>query len=531
MASGITVDTNVMNMLQDKSLVKTLAVVGGKWIAAESLQAYNVVDPATHQTIAQVPDMRASDARNAIRAAAKAFPGWSRTLARERATLLRRWYDLIKANSQDLAAIMVAECGKPLAEAKGEVAYSASFIQWFAEEAPRVYGDIIPQTAAGKRLMVIKQPVGVCSLITPWNFPSAMITRKAGAALAAGCTVVIKPASETPLSALALVELADRAGIPRGVLNIITTEKNTQEVGLELSTNPTVRKISFTGSTAVGKLLMKQASSTVKKVSMELGGNAAMIVFDDADLDAAVSGVMSSKFRNTGQTCICTNRLYVQSAIYDKFTAKLAAAMDGTLKVGNGFDGSSTVGPLITKNGWSKVKKHVDDAVSKGAKAVIGGKPHELGGSFFQPTLLTGMTQDMIISREETFGPVAALFKFDTEQEVIALANGTPFGLAGYFYTRDISRAFRVAEAIETGMVGINDGAISNEVAPFGGIKESGVGREGSRHGIDEYLITKYIGFGEPALPQRHFDPTLSDRFIRKYCGATAIQAVKDLSF
>ncbi|TPX37125.1 hypothetical protein SmJEL517_g00947 [Synchytrium microbalum] len=495
--ASITIDTKVASKITDKALLKTSAIIGGNWVAAKSGKVYDVVDPATSITVAQVPDMATEDAKAAIEAAKLAFPAWSKLLARERATLLRKWYDLIMANSQDLAAIMVAECGKPMSEAKGEMGYAASFIQWFAEEAPRAYGDVIPQDKHGRRLLVIKQAIGVCGLITPWNFPAAMITRKAGAALAAGCTVVIKPAPETPLSALALVELANRAGIPKGVLNVVTASKQlTPEVGLELSTNPTVRKISFTGSTPVGKLLLKQAASTVKKASMELGGNAAMIIFDDADLDAAVTGVLASKYRNTGQTCVCINRLYVQSKVYDEFASKLAAKVKETLKVGHGFDPSSTVGPLITKEGFTKVKRHVDDAVSKGATAVVGGKPHELGGNFYHPTILTNMSKNMLIHEEETFGPVAALFKFETEEEVVALANATPFGLAGYFYSNNISRIFRVAEAIECGMVGINDGMISNEVAPFGGIKESGLGREGSKYGLAEYMEDKYLAFG-----------------------------------
>ncbi|KAJ3273233.1 hypothetical protein HK104_004306, partial [Borealophlyctis nickersoniae] len=486
------------------SLLRSQAYIGGKWVSALSNKTYGVIDPATQKVLIEVPDMNAEDTRLAIHAATDALVGWKKQTARYRAQVLRRWYDLLMANQDDLARIMTLECGKPLAESQGEVAYGASFIQWFSEEAPRAYGDVIPPFSAGRRLLVVKQPVGVCGLITPWNFPIAMITRKAGAALAAGCSVVVKPASETPLSALAVAKLGEEAGVPPGVLNVVTTTKgkNTQEIGEELTTNPAVRKISFTGSTAVGKLLMKQAAGTVKKVSLELGGNAPFIVFNDADLDAAVDGCLNSKFRNTGQTCVCVNRIYVQSGVYSTFASKLAAAVSA-LKVGHGLDPGVKIGPLITREGVEKVRRHVEDAVQKGAEMVTGGKPHEKGGNFWEPTVLTGVGKEAVVAREETFGPVAALFKFETEAEVIHQANATEFGLAGYFYSTSISRIFRVAEALEVGMVGVNEGLISTEVAPFGGIKESGLGREGSKYGMDEYMEEKYIcvgGIGEDSV-------------------------------
>ncbi|KAJ3034654.1 hypothetical protein HDV00_004793 [Rhizophlyctis rosea] len=441
--------------------------------------------------------MSREDARLAIDAAARAFDKWKQESARTRAKVLRKWYDLLIANTGDLARIMTLECGKPLAESKSEVAYGASFIQWFSEEAPRLYGDVIPPFATTQRTLAMKQPVGVCGLITPWNFPIAMITRKAGAAFAAGCTAVLKPASETPLSALAIAALGEEAGIPAGVFNVVTSESGaaTKALGEELTTNPKVRKISFTGSTGVGKILMKQAAGTMKRVSLELGGNAPFIVFEDADLDAAVEGCISSKFRNAGQTCVCVNRIYVQSSVYDAFASKLAARVKA-LKVGHGLDEGVKIGPLITSAGLEKVRRHVEDAIGGGAKAVVGGKAHERGGNFWEPTVLTGISSDAVVAQEETFGPLAALFRFETEEEVIRHANDTPYGLAGYFYSRDVSRIFRVAEALEVGMVGVNEGLISSETAPFGGVKESGMGREGSKYGIDEYVDVKYICLG-----------------------------------
>jgi len=437
--------------------------------------------------------MGATQARQAIDAAARAFPAWSRRTAKDRAGVLRRWFELIMANQEDLAQLMTLEQGKPLTESRGEIAYAASFIEWFGEEAKRVYGDVIPPHQVDKRIVVIKQAVGVVACITPWNFPAAMITRKAGPALAAGCTVVIKPASQTPFSALALAELAERAGVPSGVLNVITGKAT--EIGTELATNPLVRKLSFTGSTEIGKLLMSQCSSTVKKLSLELGGNAPFIVFDDADLDAAVEGAVTSKYRNTGQTCVCTNRFLVQDAVYDDFAAKLSTAVKA-LKVSRGTEPGATQGPLIDENAVKKVEEHIHDATSKGASVVLGGRRHANGGRFFEPTILTNVTTGMAISREETFGPVAPLFRFKTEADAIALANDTEFGLAAYFYGRDVARVWRVAEALEYGIVGINTGLISTEVAPFGGMKESGLGREGSKYGIEEFVEIKYMCFG-----------------------------------
>ena len=437
--------------------------------------------------------MGSDETHRAIEAANAAWPAWRALLAKERANILRRWFELMMDNQDDLATLMTLEQGKPLAESKGEIAYGASFVEWFSEEAKRVYGDTIPQHQADKRIVVIKQPVGVVAAITPWNFPNAMITRKCAPALAAGCPVVVKPASQTPYSALALAELAERAGIPKGVINVVTG--SAKDIGGELTANPLVRKLSFTGSTEIGKLLMKQCAETVKKVSMELGGNAPFVVFDDADLDAAVEGAMMCKFRNTGQTCVCANRILVQDGVYDAFAAKLGEAV-AKLKVGFGLEEGVSQGPLIDKAGLDKVEEHVRDAESKGAKVVAGGAPHDRGGSFYQPTILTEVTTDMKVTYEETFGPVAPLFRFKTEEEAIAMANDTVFGLAGYFYARDLGRVWRVAEAMETGIVGINTGIISNEVSPFGGVKESGVGREGSKYGIDEYLEIKYLCMG-----------------------------------
>ena len=431
--------------------------------------------------------------RDAINSANAALAGWQAKTAKERANILRNWFNLMMQHQDDLAVLMTAEQGKPLAESKGEIAYAASFVEWFAEEAKRIYGDVIPGHQADKRIVVIRQAVGVVAAITPWNFPAAMITRKAGAALAAGCTIVIKPASQTPFSALALAVLAERAGIPAGVLNVVTGSAGV--VGNELTSNPIVRKLSFTGSTEIGKLLMSQCVGTMKKVSMELGGNAPFIVFEDADLDAAVQGAIISKYRNTGQTCVCTNRLLVQDSVYDAFVTKLVAAVKA-LRVGNGLEGPTELGPLIDMKAVDKVKEHIDDAVSKGAKVATGGKAHALGGSFFEPTVLTGVTTQMAVAREETFGPLAPVFRFKTEAEAIQMANDTEFGLASYFYTRDLARTWRVSEALEYGMVGINTGLISTEVAPFGGIKESGLGREGSKYGIEDYTELKYMCMG-----------------------------------
>ncbi len=477
--------------LRDPNLLRTQAYLGGRWISAEGGAVATVRNPATGATLGTVPQLGAADTRRAIEAAHGAFPGWAALPARERAALLRRWHGLVLEHQEDLATLMTAEQGKPLAEARGEIAYGASFIEWFAEEAKRLYGEIIPPYQIDRRLMVLRQPVGVAAAITPWNFPMAMITRKAAPALAAGCTFVCKPAIQTPLSALALAELAARAGIPPGVFNILTGS-DAQAIGAELSTHPLVRKLSFTGSTPVGKQLMAQCASTVKKVSLELGGNAPFIVFDDADVDAAVSGAIASKYRNSGQTCVCANRLLVQSGIHDVFAAKLAEAV-ARLRVGDGLAGVTDQGPLIDARALAKVERHLADAVARGARILIGGKRHALGGTFFEPTIVAGVTSEMLVAREEIFGPVAPLFRFETEQEAIRMANDTEFGLAAYFYTRDLARSWRVAEALEYGMVGLNTGVLSTETAPFGGIKESGIGREGSRHGILEYTELKYV--------------------------------------
>jgi len=479
--------------LQDQYLFRRQAYIGGRWCDADNGATLKVNNPATDEVLGTVPMMGAVETRRAIEAARNAFADWSRKPAKERSILLRRWHDLMLANIDDLGKLMTAEQGKPLAEAKGEVAYAASFIEWFAEEAKRVYGDTIPSPWSERRLVVIKQPIGVCAAMTPWNFPAAMITRKAGPALAAGCTMVAKPASATPYSALALAALAERAGIPAGVFNVLTG--SSKAIGGELTSNPDVRKVTFTGSTEVGRELMKQSADTIKKLSLELGGNAPFIVFDDADLDAAVEGAIISKYRNAGQTCVCANRLYVQSGVYDAFAEKLVAAVR-KLKVGNGFEAGVAQGLLIDHAAVEKVEEHIQDAVSQGAQLLLGGKRHALGQTFFEPTVLADVTPKMKIASEETFGPVAPLFRFDTDEQAIQMANDTEFGLASYFYSRDIGRIWRAAEGLESGMVGINTGLISNEVAPFGGVKQSGLGREGSRYGIEEFVEIKYLCFG-----------------------------------
>jgi succinate-semialdehyde dehydrogenase/glutarate-semialdehyde dehydrogenase len=479
--------------LKDPKLFRDQCYVDGAWIAADSRKSLAVNNPATGEIVGSVPMMGAAETRRAIEAANRAWPAWRAKTAKERAALLRKWFDLMMANQDDLGLLLTTEQGKPLAEAKGEIAYGASFIEWFAEEGKRIYGDVIPQHQADKRILVLKQPIGVAAMITPWNFPNAMITRKAGPALAAGCTVVLKPAGATPFSALALAELAQRAGIPEGVFNVITGDS--KAIGAELCAHPSVRKLSFTGSTEIGRVLMRQSADTVKKLSLELGGNAPFIVFDDADIDAAVEGAIASKYRNAGQTCVCANRIYVQDSVYDKFAAKLAEKVKG-FKVGAGNEPGVVIGPLIDAQGLAKVEEHVADATAKGAKVMLGGKRHSRGGLFFEPTILTGVTQAMRVSREETFGPVAPLFRFKTDDEAIAMANDTEFGLAGYFYARDMARIWRVAEAMETGMVCVNSGILSNEIAPFGGIKQSGLGREGSKYGIEEYLEIKYLMLG-----------------------------------
>lgn len=479
--------------LRDARLFREACYVDGQWIQAHSTEIINVDNPATSEVIGRVPRLGGAETRQAIEAANRTFPAWSKKTAKERAAILRRWFDLMMENQEDLARLMTLEQGKPLTESRGEVAYAAAFLEWFGEECKRVYGDTIPQHQADKRIVVIKQPVGVVACITPWNFPLAMITRKAGPAIAVGCTVVLKPASQTPFSALALAELAERAGMPKGVLNIVTG--SAKEIGGELTSNPLVRKLSFTGSTEIGKILMAQCAGTVKKLSLELGGNAPFLVFDDADLDAAVEGAIASKFRNTGQTCVCTNRILVHDVVYDAFATKLAAAVM-TLKPAHGLTAGATQGPLIDDVAVEKVERHIRDAQSRGAKILVGGHRHALGGRFFEPTVLVDVTPQMAVAREETFGPVAPLFRFRTEAEAIGLANDTEFGLAAYFYGRDIARVWRVAEALECGIVGINTGLISTEVAPFGGMKESGLGREGSKYGMDEFIEIKYLCFG-----------------------------------
>lgn len=479
--------------LKDTSLLRSQAYIDGNWVSADSGQTYAVTNPATGETLAEVPRMGANETRRAIDAAAAALPGWRAKSAKERGAVLRKWGELMLENADDLAALMTLEQGKPLAEAKGEVGYAASFFEWFAEEAKRVYGDVIPSPTNDRRLVVIKQPIGVCAGITPWNFPSAMITRKVGPAIAAGCTFVIKPAEQTPLSAFALAELAERAGLPKGVFNIVIGDaEDAPAIGGELTSNPIVRKISFTGSTEVGKILLRQSADTVKKVSLELGGNAPFVVFDDADVDAAVEGAMLCKFRNTGQTCVCANRIYAQAGVYEEFTKKLAEKA-GAMKVGSGFEADVAQGPLIDAQALEKVERHVADATARGAQIVTGGKRHALGGTFFEPTVLSGVTMEMAMAQEETFGPVAPVYKFEDDADVIRMANDTPYGLAAYFYSRDIGRIWRTAEALEYGIVGVNTGIISNEVAPFGGVKESGLGREGSMYGIDDFTEIKYI--------------------------------------
>jgi len=484
-------NTNLSSLLSDPSLLATKGYVNGEWIDASDGATFGVSNPARGDEICAVADLTRIDVNRAVAAAAVAQKSWAALTAKERANTLRKWFDLMVENADDLGIILTAEMGKPVAEAKGEIIYGASFIEWFAEEAKRVYGETIPGHQADKRITVIKQPIGVVGSITPWNFPNAMITRKAGPALAAGCAFVARPAAETPLSALALAVLAERAGIPAGVFNVVPST-HSSDVGKEFCENPIVRKLTFTGSTEVGRILLRQAADQVMKCSMELGGNAPFIVFDDADLDAAVEGAMICKFRNNGQTCVCANRIYVQAAVYDEFAKKLAVAV-GNLNVGDGLNDGITTGPLINSDAVTKVQEHLDDATGKGAEILMGGKGHNLGGTFYQPTVVTGVTQDMSVAQDETFGPLAALFKFDTVDEVIEMANDTIFGLASYFYAKDLSRVYKVAEALEYGMVGVNTGIISTEVAPFGGVKQSGLGREGSRHGMEDYLEMKYI--------------------------------------
>jgi succinate-semialdehyde dehydrogenase/glutarate-semialdehyde dehydrogenase len=477
------------DILKDKSLLKDKCYIDGKWLSAS--KSIDVTNPVNESVIGSVPNMGRAETKQALEAAERVQKDWAKQTAKERAAILRKWFTLMMENQEDLAQIMTAEQGKPLTESRGEIGYGASFIEFFAEEARRIYGETIPSPFANGRMVVIKQPVGVVAAITPWNFPNAMITRKAGPALAAGCAFVCKPASETPLSALAMAELAHRAGIPAGVFSVITG--SAREIGAEMTGNPIVRALTFTGSTEIGRLLMAQCAPTIKKLGLELGGNAPFIVFDDADLDAAVAGAMISKYRNAGQTCVCANRILVQEGVYDKFAEKLAVAVKN-LKVGDGVEAGITTGPLINKAAVAKVQEHIADAISKGAKLVVGGK--SLGGNFFEPTLLRDVTTDMAVAREETFGPVAPLFKFKTEEEAITMANNTEFGLACYFYTRDIGRVWRVGEALDYGMVGINEGIISTAEAPFGGMKQSGIGREGSHHGVEEYLEMKYMLMG-----------------------------------
>ena len=482
-----------MMQLKDPTLLRQQCYVNGNWCDADSGQTCPVTNPATGETIGTVPKMGAAETRRAIEAANAAWPAWRAKTGKERSAILRKWNDLMLANADDLALIMTVEQGKPLAEAKGEIAYAASFIEWFAEEAKRVNGDVLQSPWTDRRIVVIKQPIGVCAAVTPWNFPAAMITRKVGPALAAGCPMVLKPALATPYSALALAVLAERAGVPAGIFSVLTGSSGA--IGGEMTANPIVRKLTFTGSTEVGSMLMQQCAKTIKKLSLELGGNAPFIVFDDADLDAAVEGAIISKYRNAGQTCVCANRLYVQDGVYEAFAAKLVAAVE-KLKVGNGVEAGVNQGPLIDAAAVSKVEQHIADALAKGGRLLTGGKRHALGHSFFQPTVIADTTSEMMVAREETFGPLAPLFRFKTDAEAVALANDTEFGLAAYFYSRDIGRIWRVAEGLESGMVGINTGLISNEVAPFGGVKQSGLGREGSKYGMDDYLIVKYLCMG-----------------------------------
>ncbi len=482
-----------MIQLKDPSLLRQQAYVNGNWCDADSGESCAVTNPATGDVIGTVPKMGAAETRRAIAAADAAWPAWRAKTGKERSAVIRKWNDLMMANADDLAMIMTIEQGKPLAEAKGEIGYAASFIEWFAEEAKRVSGDTLASPWSDRRIVVIKQPIGVCAAITPWNFPSSMITRKAGPALAAGCPMVLKPALATPYSALALAVLAERAGVPPGIFSVVTGSATA--IGGEMTSNPTVRKLSFTGSTEIGSMLAQQCAKTIKKLSLELGGNAPFIVFDDADLDAAVEGAIMSKYRNAGQTCVCANRLYVQDGVYEAFSKKLVTAVE-KLKVGNGVEAGVTQGPLIDGAAIKKVEEHIADALAKGGRLLTGGKRHALGHSFFEPTVIADTTADMMVAREETFGPLAPLFRFKTDADVIAMANDTEFGLASYFYSRDVGRIWRVAEALESGMVGINTGIISNEVAPFGGVKQSGLGREGSKYGMDEYLVIKYLCMG-----------------------------------
>jgi len=479
--------------LKDPGLLRTQAYIAGTWSGAHSGATRDVFNPATAKKLGTVPNMGAAETRQAIEAAARALPAWAKKTAQERALILRRWYDLMLANQDDLARIMTAEQGKPFVEARAEIAYAAAFIEWFGEEGKRIYGDVIPAHQPDKRILVLRQPIGVVAAITPWNFPAAMITRKVGPALAAGCTFICKPATQTPYSALALAELAARAGVPSGVFSVLTGDS--AAIGGEMTSHPAVRKLTFTGSTAVGKKLMAQCVGTLKKLSLELGGNAPFIVFADADLDAAVAGAIASKYRNTGQTCVCANRLLVQDSVYDEFVSKLVTAV-GKLAVGDGLAGRTDQGPLIDSNALAKVEEHIADALAKGARIACGGARHALGGTFFQPTILTEVNSSMLVAREETFGPVAPLFRFKSEEEAVRLANDSEFGLAGYFFTRDLARAWRVSEALECGIIGLNTGIISTEVAPFGGIKESGMGREGSKYGILDYTEIKYVCIG-----------------------------------
>ncbi|MCP5265781.1 MAG: NAD-dependent succinate-semialdehyde dehydrogenase [Burkholderiaceae bacterium] len=479
--------------LREMRLLKSRGFIGGEWLGADSGATFAVTNPASGAVICEVADMGAAETRRAIEAANQSLPGWRAKTAKERAAILRRWNDLILDNADDLALLMTAEQGKPLAEARGEVVYGASFVEWFAEEGKRAYGEVIPTVSNDRRLFALKQGIGVAASITPWNFPIAMITRKVAPALAAGCPVVCKPAEATPLSALALAELAIEAGFPAGVFNVVVGDADkAPEIGLEMCTNPIVRKVSFTGSTEVGRILLRQSADTVKKLSLELGGNAPFIVFDDADIDAAVEGALASKYRNAGQTCVCANRIYVQDGVYDAFAQKLAEKV-AEFKVGAGTEAGVTIGPLIEEAALEKVEAHIADALGKGARLMTGGKRHERGGLFFEPTILADVTSSMLVAREETFGPVAPLFRFSSDEEAVAMANDTEFGLASYFYARDVGRIWRVAEALESGMVCVNSGILSNEVAPFGGVKQSGLGREGSRHGLDEYLELKYL--------------------------------------
>ena len=479
--------------LKDPTLFREACYIDGKWVGADSDQTVDVTNPASGDLLGTIPKMGADETRRAVEAANAAYPAWRAKTAKERATILRKWFDLMMENQEDLAKMMTAEQGKPLKESMGEIVYAASFIEWFAEEGKRIYGDTIPQHAPGKRIVVTKEPIGVCAAITPWNFPAAMITRKCGPALAAGCTMVVKPATATPYSALALAVLAERAGVPAGVFSVVTGASGA--IGGEMTSNPIIRKLTFTGSTEIGKLLMEQCAGTVKKTSMELGGNAPFIVFNDADIDEAVLGAMASKFRNTGQTCVCANRLLVQDGVYEEFSKKLATAVE-EMRVGDGLKGETEQGPMIDMAAVEKVEEHIEDAVSKGAKVISGGSRHDLGGTFFQPTVLAEVNTDMKVTKEETFGPVAPLYRFETEEQALQMANDTEFGLAAYFYSRDIGRVWRVMEGLEYGIVGVNEGIISTEVAPFGGMKESGTGREGSKYGIEDYLEIKYCLIG-----------------------------------